>query len=215
MRLVLVRHGQTSCNVENIWHGWDHCELTEEGQSQAGAVASRLTGEPVAEVYSSDSRRALQTAAAIAAPHGLQPILDAGLRERHAGAFEGLSMHEIVSRHPTVWQDRDADLWGWGPPGGEAFQTVLDRGLAVIRRLAERHPRDTIVVVSHMTMVRALICHLGHIPLEETYTQPFPSTGVTIITIEGDETRLEVLNDASHVGDATAAADGASSPGSL
>lgn len=210
MRLVLVRHGQTSCNVENIWHGWDHCELTEEGRSQAGAVASRLAGEPVAGVYSSDSRRALQTAAAIAAPHGLQAVPDAGLRERHAGAFEGLSMHEIVSRHPTVWQDRAADLWGWGPPDGEAFHTVLERGLAVIHGLAERHPHDTIVVVSHMTMVRALICHLGHIPLEETYTQPFPSTGVTMITIEGGESRLEVLNDASHVDGATTA-DGVSS----
>jgi broad specificity phosphatase PhoE len=215
MRLVLVRHGQTSCNVENIWHGWDHCELTEEGQAQAGAVAARLAGEPIAGVYSSDSRRALQTAAAIAAPHGLQPVPDAGLRERHAGAFEGLTISDIESRHPTVWQDRDADLWGWGPPGGEAMRTVLDRGLAVIHRLAECHPRDTVVVVSHMTMVRALISRLGHIPLKETYTQPFPSTGVTIITIEGDETRLEVLNDASHVDDATIVADGASSPGSL
>jgi broad specificity phosphatase PhoE len=215
MRLVLVRHGQTSCNVENIWHGWDHCELTEEGQAQAGAVASRLASEPIAGVYTSDSRRAWQTAAAIAGPHGLQPVPDAGLRERHAGDFEGLTISDIESRHPTVWQDRDADLWGWGPPGGEAMQTVLDRGLAVIHRLAERHPHDTVVVVSHMTMVRALISHLGQIPLAETYTQPFPSTGVTILTIEGDETRLEILNDASHVDDATTIADGPSSPGSL
>jgi broad specificity phosphatase PhoE len=201
--------------VENIWHGWDQCELTEEGHAQARAVASRLADEPIAAVYTSDSRRAWQTAAAIAAPHGLQPVPDAGLRERHAGAFEGLTISDIEDRHPTVWQDRDADLWGWGPPGGEAMQRVLDRGLAVIHHLAERHPHDTVVVVSHMTMVRALISHLGHIPLAETYTQPFPSTGVTIITIEGDESRLEVLNDASHVDDVGTAADGAASPGSL
>src|SRR5438270_463330 len=112
MRLILVRHGQTNCNVENVWHGWDDCELTAEGQLQAEAVATRLTGEPIEAVYSSDSRRALQTAAAIAAPHGLYPVPDAGLRERHAGEFEGLTMQEIVSRHPTIWQDRDADLWG-------------------------------------------------------------------------------------------------------
>jgi alpha-ribazole phosphatase len=214
MRLILVRHGQTNCNVEDVWHGWDDCELTAEGQSQAEAVATRLAGEPIVAVYSSDSRRALQTAAAIAAPHGLHPIPDAGLRERHAGDFEGLTTQEIVSRHPTVWQDRDADLWGWGPPGGEAFQTVLERGLAVIHHLAERHPHETIVAVSHMTMVRALLCRLGHIPLAETYTQPFPSTGVSILTIEGDESRLEVLNDASHVDDRVTTPDGPVSPGS-
>jgi alpha-ribazole phosphatase len=215
MRLILVRHGQTNCNVEDVWHGWDDCELTAEGQSQAEAVATRLAGEPIVAVYSSDSRRALQTAAAIAAPHGLHPIPDAGLRERHAGDFEGLTTQEIVSRHPTVWQDRDADLWGWGPPGGEAFQTVLERGLAVIHRLAERHSHETVVAVSHMTMVRALLCWLGHIPLAETYTHPFPSTGVSILTIEGDESRLEVLNDASHVDDRVTTPDGPTAPGSL
>lgn len=215
MRLILVRHGQTSCNVANIWHGWDHCELTEEGQSQARAVATRLAGEAVIGVYSSDTPRALQTAAAIAAPHGLQPTPDAGLRERHAGAFEGLAMDEIVRRHPAIWRERDADLWGWSPPGGETLRTVLDRSLKVVHRLAERHPHDTVVVVSHMTTVRALLCHLGHIPLSETYTLSFPSTGVSMFTIEGDESKLELLNDASHVDDVSAAADGAASPGSL
>ena len=207
MRLILVRHGQTSCNVADVWHGWDDCELTEEGHSQARAVAARLSGEPVAGVYSSDSRRAMQTAAAIAAPHGVSVTPDAGLRERHAGEFEGLSIHEIVRLHPTVWQDRAADLWGWGPPGGEPFQTVLDRGLAVIHRLAARHSDETVVVVSHMTMVRALICRLGHIPLSETYSQPFPSTGVTIISVDGNESHLDVLNDASHVEDPASATD--------
>lgn len=201
MRLILVRHGQTSCNVHNIWHGWDDCELTAEGRSQAEAVATRLASEPVAGVYSSDSRRALQTAAAIAAPHGLQPISEVDLRERHAGAFEGLALPDIVSRHPTVWQERDADLWGWTPPEGETMHTVLERSLAVVDRLVERYPHQTVVVVSHMTTVRALLSHLGHIPLAETYSLPFPSTGVTIISIENGESRLELLNDASHVDD--------------
>jgi len=215
MRLILVRHGQTTCNVQNIWHGWDHCELTAEGQSQAESVAARLAGEPVAAVYSSDSRRAMQTAAAIAAPHGLQPIPELDLRERHAGAFEGLALPDIVRRHPTVWQERDADLWGWTPPDGETLHTVLDRSLAVVDRLVARHPHETVVVVSHMTTVRALLSHLGHVPLAETYTLPFPSTGVTIISIEDGESRLELLNDASHVEDGATAADGAAAPGSL
>lgn len=213
MRLILVRHGQTSCNVADIWHGWDECELTAEGHAQAEAVAARLASEPLAAVYSSDSRRALQTAAAIAARHALQPIPDAGLRERHAGEFEGATVAEIECRHPTVWQDRDADLYGWGPPGGESLQTVLERGLAVVERLMQRHPHDTVIAVTHMTMLRALICHFGQIPLGESYGLPFPSTGITIFTFEGERAQLELLNDASHA-DAGAHAGGAASPGS-
>ncbi len=199
MRLILVRHGQTICNVRNVWHGWDDCELTAEGRAQARAVADRLAGENVAAIYCSDSLRAVQTARAIAAPHHVSLVLDPGLRERHAGAFEGLSQEDLESRYPTIWQDRDADLWGWGPPDGEAFCEVLERGLAVIGRLQKLYPDDTVIVVTHMSMVRALISELGHMPVERTYAYAFPSTGVTVLQIEGNETRLDVINDASHV----------------
>ncbi|HEX6510056.1 MAG TPA: histidine phosphatase family protein [Chloroflexota bacterium] len=200
MRLILVRHGETSCNVLDVWHGWDDCELTEIGLAQARAVAARLADEPIAAVYSSDSRRALQTARAIAGQHALEPVSHAGLRERNAGGFEGLTIHEIVSRFPTVWQDRDADLWGWSPPGGEPCRAVLDRGMTVVDYLQGRYPTETVVAVSHMSMVRALISRLGDIPLADTYSVPFPSTGVSIITIDGERSRLDMLNDASHTG---------------
>src|SRR5437588_1248938 len=113
MRLILVRHGQTACNLREVWHGWDNCELTEAGLRQAEQTAARLAREPIAAVYSSDSRRALQTARAIAAPHGIDPILEPGLRERNAGEFEGVGVDEILTRHPTVWEERNADFWGW------------------------------------------------------------------------------------------------------
>jgi broad specificity phosphatase PhoE len=200
MRLILVRHGETGCNAREVWHGWDDCELTAVGLAQARDVGTRLTSEPVAAVHSSDSPRALQTARAIAAPHGLVPVPEPGLRERHSGVFEGLVLREIEERYPTVWQDRNADLWGWAPPGGETLSAVLERALAVVDRLARLHGDATVVAVSHMSTVRALISRLGAIPLVRTYENPFPSTGVTIITLDAGDARLEVLNDVSHVG---------------
>ena len=98
------------------------------------------------------------------------------------------------------------------------MHTVLERSLAVVDRLVAGYPHETVVVVSHMTTVRALLSHLGHIPLAETYSLPFPSTGVTVISIENGESRLELLNDASHVDDGTTAGtalDGPAAPGSL
>jgi broad specificity phosphatase PhoE len=199
MRLILVRHGQTVCNTDNIWHGWDDCQLTEAGLAQARAVAARLAGERIDAVYSSDSRRALQTAQAIAAPHSLQPIPDPGLRERKAGEYEGMPVDEVVAQHPTVWDQRAADYWGWSPPGGESFRQVLDRTMAVVQRLAARHNGQTVVVVTHMGPARVLISRLAGIPLARTYEEVFPSTGVSIFSLEGDRARAEVLNDATHV----------------
>src|SRR2546430_694451 len=105
MRLILIRHGQTPCNLAEIWHGWDNCDLTPLGLEQAGAVGRRLAGERIDAVYCSDSPRAVQTAQAVAAPHGLEPIPDAGLRERGAGEYEGIAVAEIERRRPTVWEE--------------------------------------------------------------------------------------------------------------
>lgn len=199
-RIILVRHGQSGCNVSDIWHGWDQCELTETGRRQAQAVAARLQSEPVGAIYSSDSRRAQETAEAIAAPHQLRLIMDPNLRERQAGEFEGVSTAEVVSHYPTVWQDRDADYWGWHPPGGETFCQVLDRALLVVERVRREHLGETIVLSTHMGVTRVLISHLGAIPIEDTYREPFPSTAVSIFAFEDNGiVRAEVINDAGHI----------------
>lgn len=197
-RLILVRHGQTSCNVADIWHGWDDCELTEEGQAQARAVAERLRHEPVAAIYSSDSPRARQTAEAIGRMHRLQPITSQAFRERYAGEYEGRTTAEIVQANPGLWEQRSADYWGWTPPGGETFREVLERCRPGIEDIRTRHPNETVVLVSHMSALRVLICHLTGTPIEQTYLTEFPSTAVSIIDLGEDGVRVEVVNDAAH-----------------
>jgi broad specificity phosphatase PhoE len=198
MRLILVRHGQTACNIGDIWHGWDDCALTELGQAQAQAVGRRLAAEPIAAIYSSDSRRAIQTARAVATPHGLDPIPEPALRERNPGTFEGLSMDEVLAAHPTYREERAADFWGWRPPQGETFAEVLERLLGVIERLEAEHGEETVVAVTHMSPVRVLVSHLLDVPIEDTYRMDFPSTGVSILRWEDGVPQVEALNDASH-----------------
>jgi broad specificity phosphatase PhoE len=198
MRLILIRHGQTTCNTESIWHGWDDCALTAEGQRQAEAVAERLAGERIAAVYTSDSRRALQTAQVVATRHGLEPVANAGLRERHSGEFEGIRVADVLAAHPTVWEERNADYWGWRPPGGETFTEVWQRVSAVLDRLKAEHDGQTVVMVTHMCPVRLLMAHLAGMSIEDTYQHELPSTGVSIFTLNGDRVKVEALNDASH-----------------
>lgn len=198
MRLILVRHGQTICNIVETWHGWDDCELTEVGQRQAESVAKRLHAEPVVAVYSSDSRRALQTAEAIGRDRGLVPITNPDFRERSPGDLEGKSTEWISAEYPAIWEQREADYWGWRPPGGEHFRQVLERTLRGLDEIRAAHPEDTVVLVGHMGTVRVLISHLLDIPIEQTYEMEFPSTGVSILRFEPDRINVEVLNDGAH-----------------
>jgi broad specificity phosphatase PhoE len=202
-RLIVVRHGQTECNLKEIWHGWDECGLTDEGLAQAEAAGRRLAEEPIAAIYSSPSRRALQTAEAVAERHGLQPVAEPGLRERHAGEYEGVPMPEVERRNPTIWQDRAADYWNWRPPGGESFAEVRDRTMAVVDRLRREHEGETAALVTHMGPARVLLSALGGIPMAKTYEMEFPSTGVSIYKLDGDTAHLESINDAGHITNAT------------
>jgi broad specificity phosphatase PhoE len=199
MRLILVRHGQTPCNLHDIWHGWDECELNEAGVAQAEAAATRLAGEPIEAVYCSDSKRTIQTASAVALRHGLTPIPDPAFRERSAGRFEGLTIDRVLAIQPNVWDERSSDFWGWRPPNGETLKEVLDRVLAGIARVRAEYPQATVAIATHMNPVRTLISHYTGVPLEATYEMPFPSTGVTIFDFNGDDVRAEVLNSDEHV----------------
>jgi broad specificity phosphatase PhoE len=199
VRLIVVRHGQTRCNVHNIWHGWDECDLTEEGLAQARAVGRRLAGEPIAAVYSSPSRRALQTAEAVAEPHGLLPVIEPGLRERNAGEYEGVLVDEVVAQNPTIWEDRARDYWQWRPPGGESFLDVLARTMEVVDRIRARHEGEAVVIATHMGPSRMLVSSLAGIPIEKTFQMEFPSTGISIFSLDGDEVAVELLNDGAHV----------------
>lgn len=147
--LIAVRHGETAWNRETRIQGQLDIPLNALGQAQAQRVAQALSGELVHAVYASDLSRARQTAEAIAAGLGLPVRLDAGLRERAFGVFEGLTWAEIESAWPAEsqrWRRRDPDF---GAPGGEVLQDFYQRCVGSVARLAQRHPGQTVVIVAH------------------------------------------------------------------
>lgn len=115
MRILLVRHGQSTWNAAGRWQGQADPPLSPVGEQQAdaGAASAELAG--VRAWWASDLHRARDTATRLAAGRG--PVhLDARLRERHAGAWEGLTRAEIErgwpgflagGRRPAGWEDDD------------------------------------------------------------------------------------------------------------
>ena len=147
--IPLVRHGQTSANLEGVWHGSTNTSLTPHGRRQAEAVSAHIHAHlgPVEHVYSSPLERAHHTALAIAKPLGLEPTLEDDLVEYDLGTWEGLSFR-------TLWEDKK--LFenmkidpGFRPHGGEAPKQVGDRLAGALTRISCRHPGGRVVVVTH------------------------------------------------------------------
>lgn len=146
--LTLVRHGETSANVEGVWHGSTDTRLTDRGRTQARAVASFLIDrEPVAAVYASPLRRALDTARAIAEAFCLPVRTDPDLAEFDLGYWEGKTFLEL-EQEMRLWSRMRLDP-DFTAPGGESPRRVATRMTGALRRISNAHPQERVVVVSH------------------------------------------------------------------
>jgi broad specificity phosphatase PhoE len=153
--ILLARHGETDWNRENRFQGHADPPLNEAGRVQAAELAATLAHEPLAAVYSSPLRRALETAQTVAARHELAPVTLDALREVDVGSWQGLTRADVESRFPEQF-----GRWLQHGPGwedGETYEQMSERVLAGLRELAGLHPHERILVVTHGGPIRAAL----------------------------------------------------------
>ncbi len=151
-RILLVRHGQSVWNADGRWQGQADPPLSELGEQQAVAAA-RAIGL-VDAIYTSDLTRARHTAELVAAQLGSDVAVDARLRERDAGDWEGRTRAEIDEGWPGFLDS------GRRPDGYEPDASVLARALAALTAIAASHDGD-VLVITHGGVVRTVERHLG------------------------------------------------------
>ena len=148
-RIIAIRHGETTWNVDTRIQGGLDIPLNATGRVQAARMARALKDEPIAAVYASDLARAWETAAYLGQAHGLPVTPEAGLRERGFGDFEGKTFAEIEALLPDQsmrWRKRDPEF---APAGGESLLALNHRVVEATERLAARHPGELIALVGH------------------------------------------------------------------
>lgn len=195
--LTLVRHGETSANVDGVWHGSTDTPLTQRGLRQARQVARYLAASrsDARGLYASPLARARLTAEAIGRRLGLAPRVEADLREYHLGSFEGLTYRELIGRHRLFERMRlDPDH---APGGGESPRRVAERFAGALRRIAARHPGERAIVVGHGG---ALTLALGWILDRDAahWRRVMDNCAVTDLVLE-PEPRLLCFNERAHL----------------
>lgn len=199
-RVIFIRHGETAWNIEGREMGQLDSPLTAQGIRQAEAIATRLSTSEFSTLYSSDLGRALQTAECISDKTGKPIIQDAGLRERHMGIFQGLTRKKMKEKYPTEWaRYNSARKFTYVIPGGESQEQRSERSVRVVNALADRHPDESIVVVSHGGILRGFFEYvLGLKPGNE---QRFKRRNATFNCFgkQNGTWSLEVWGDTSHL----------------
>lgn len=198
-RVILLRHGETTWNLEGRYQGQLDSPLTEFGRAQARALANRLAAVEFARLYSSDLGRARQTAACIAQTTGHEVHPDARLRERHLGMFQNLLITGIKQDFPDEYRLLKSGGLDHVIPGGESPRQQLDRVVACLDELAARHLGQTIVAVTHGGVVSAFLRHVLDIPLEAPRRFSRANATWNVFTLKNGKWLLETWGDRSHL----------------
>jgi broad specificity phosphatase PhoE len=187
-----VRHGESEANAAGIFSGRRDSPLTERGRRQSDVVAEALRDIAFDRIVATPLARSLDTALVVARTRGMPVYVERDLVEIDVGEKTGAKYDEV--RGLPAWKDDGFVAW----PGGETLEQVLDRALAVIRRVAREVPGGTVLVIGHGGVTRILVSHfLGILPRLDR--SPATNTNVTVIVTDGDSGKVERLFESAHM----------------
>lgn len=201
--ILLIRHGETAWNRMRRMQGHIDIGLNDEGQRQARSLARALQAERPAAIYASDLQRARDTAQAVADIHQLPVHIDIALRERCYGAFEGLMYDEISHHHPeafALWQSRDPHVrFPAGERDAETLEEFHQRSVDVITRIAQQHPDQRIVIVTHGGLLDCLYRAAHDLPITSPRDFSILNAAINRLQWDGHKFHVQQWGDAAHI----------------
>lgn len=196
-KLILIRHGETDLNLNKRYCGSMDIELNLEGKKQARKLCKRLKNEKIHKVYSSDSKRAMQTARIVF--EGREIERDSDLRELSFGCFEGLTYEQILKRHPKIYKKWLNNPFSVVIPEGEDLRDFRKRIVGALKKIISSNPDKTIAVVSHGGAISIYITDI--LKSTKNFWKLIPrSASINIVEHKNNKGKIRLLNDTSHLG---------------
>jgi len=210
LEIWFIRHGQTDWNVQRRIQGATDRELNGTGRRQAERLRDRLQGLSFDAVWSSDLKRARETAE-IAFP-GRIINTDARLREMHAGEHEGIVVAELPPEAAAIRAALSGGDSAVAPPGGESYRDVIGRVRTWLGGLPES---GRIAAVVHGGLIQATVRFVFG---QEAGWQDGPrlstaNTGITELRVGPAGYTVVRLNDHAHLADFDEAPSGVAQAG--
>ena len=199
--LIVVRHGETFWNSEGLIQGHLDTDLSPMGIRQAEAIAERLAEEKFVAIYSSDLKRAYQTAEYLAGKTGHKITADRRLRERNLGIFQGLTMDEVEQRYPGEFNLYKTGGPDYVVPDGESRRQQFERAIDCIKEISVRHNGESIVIVTHGGVLSGLFRYVLDIPIFAPTRFKLFNASINTFFIENGIWLLGCWGDVGHLRD--------------
>ncbi len=195
-KFLLIRHATNDTVGRRIAGRSAGVHLNAEGESQANRLALRLGRVPISAIYSSPLERARETAERIAAERHLSVEICESVAELAYGDWTGKRFSDL-NRDPA-WNRFNSFRSNTQIPGGELMMEAQSRAVAEVVRLQARHPGQSVVLVTHSDIIRALIGHYAGIAIDLLQRLEIEPASVTVIAVDENHCRILCVN---HTGD--------------
>lgn len=199
-KLLITRHGHVEGIKPARFRGRAELALTETGLEQAAALAQRIARawKPAA-IYTSGLQRCVVTGAKIGAAVGVKAVVLDGLMDLDYGGWQMRTHDEVKAEAPEAFR-----LWHTAPhlmrfPKGESLQDLVARTSDALRTVLARHPGQTVVMVGHDSVNRALLLQLMDQPLAAYWKLAQAPCCLNEVDIDGANIVVRRVNDTSHL----------------
>jgi phosphoserine phosphatase len=199
-KILLTRHGHIEGIKPERFRGREPLALTALGRKQAAAVAQRIAGawQP-SHIYTSPMGRCIETATAIAKACGIAAKTCDDLNDIDYGVWQFKTYDDAEKQDATLFL-----AWFATPhlvrfPNGESLQDLAARVANALRMVLARHPDETIVLVGHDSVNRALLIELLDLPLSGYWRLAQDPCCLNEIDITGGKVRIQRINETAHL----------------
>ena len=200
IRIILLRHGETTWNIEGRYQGQEDTPLSPRGLEQGRKAALALKDIPIDRAISSPLSRSFETCRMAADYHHLPVMKDSRLIEISHGLWEGIHADEIEARYP-----KEFHLWHTHPeqvqmPEGENLEDVRKRARTACDEYAEKYDGETVLVAAHDAVNKAIICDLLGLDMSHFWQIKQDNACINVLECDKGLWRLVTLNSTAHLG---------------
>lgn len=183
MNLYFVRHGETTQNQNKCYYGSIDVDLTKKGVEQAKNASKLLENVNFDTVYTSERKRARQTARIIMEDKASKFIVDNRINETNFGDFEGKSYEKLKELYPKEWEDWCNDWKNISPPKGESYKQFYSRVKSFMDDILKLEA-ENVLIATHGGVIRSIYCYVLENNLDYFWKFGSKNGDITIVKYE-------------------------------
>lgn len=191
-RLILIRHGRTSWNEQRRYCGFRNIGLSFGGRQEAKRLKKRLKVGRVDKIYTSDRKRAIQTAKIVFGNKAIEKVAD--LKEMHFGVFEGLTYKEVMKRYPNIYKKWMDNPYSVTMPQGESLLDFKKRVNAAFKKIVRLNRDKTVACVCHGGTISIFVTSI--LKTKDFWKYIPNSASMSIVEYKFGEPKIRLFNNA-------------------